>query len=138
MKRGIEDFRGDWQITREIADHRLGQTGTLDGTAKLSGGGATLTYHERGTLRFGQGAPLVAERRYLWTFTTDAVLVAYADGAAFHAFRPEGLAEATPHLCGQDMYHGQYDLTGFPAWSVTWSVSGPRKDYRSVTWYRRA
>ena len=138
MKRGADDFLGAWRITREIVDHKLGQTGSLEGDATLTATAGRLRYHERGTLRYGGGAPLVAERGYLWSFTPDAVEVAYDDGAPFHKFVPEGRVDATPHLCGEDLYHGSYDLTGFPVWSVTWSVRGPRKDYRSVTWYRRA
>ncbi|SFS07610.1 DUF6314 family protein [Yoonia litorea] len=133
-----EDFLGDWQISREISDFRLKQTGTLEGRARFVQENGCVHYAEAGTLRFAGGAPLTAERRYLWTFTDGEVLVAYDDGAPFHSFAIAETVQATPHLCGEDMYHGTYLFGSFPDWEVLWSVKGPRKDYRSVTRYRRA
>ena len=133
-----DDFIGRWTITRQITDFRIIESGTLEGEAQFAPQDGGLLYTERGTLRFAGGAPMVAERSYLWTFTDEAVLVAYADGAAFHSFARTGGAEATPHLCGADMYRGTYSFAAFPDWQVTWSVKGPRKDYRSVTHYARA
>ena len=138
MKLGADDFLGEWQITREITDFRILEAGTLEGLARFTPADAGLLYHERGTLRFAGGVPLVAERSYLWRFTDTDVFVAYADGAPFHSFPLEGGPEATPHLCGEDMYRGTYSFVGFPDWQVTWTVKGPRKDYRSVTRYTRA
>lgn len=138
VKLGADDFLGEWQITREITDFRILEAGTLEGMATFTPTEAGLRYFERGTLSFAGGAPLVAERSYLWSFTETEVFVAYADGAPFHSFARAGGPEATPHLCGEDLYHGTYSFVGFPDWQVTWTVKGPRKDYRSITRYARA
>ncbi|WP_333713283.1 DUF6314 family protein [Yoonia sp.] len=135
---GAADFLGDWRITREISDFRLRDSGRLEGLARFTAEGDGLRYHESGTLRFAGGAPIRAERGYLWHFTDTDVQVAHADGAPFHSFARTGEPEATPHLCGEDLYRGTYDFSAFPDWQVTWEVQGPRKDYRSVTRYRRA
>ncbi len=131
------DFVGAWRITREITDFRLHESGVLEGEASFSESETGLLYHERGTLRFAGGAPLVAERRYQWVFGANEVAVNYADGSAFHSFVPTGSPVAKPHLCGEDLYNGSYSFAAFPAWQVTWSVEGPRKNYRSVTHYSR-
>ena len=110
----------------------------MEGLARFTPADAGLLYHERGTLRFAGGAPLVAERSYLWRFTDTDVFVAYADGAPFHSFPLAGGPEATPHLFGEDMYRGTYSFVGFPDWQVTWTVKGPCTDYRPVTRYTRA
>ena len=138
MKLGADDFLGEWRITREITDFRILESGSLEGVAEFTATDDGLRYHERGTLQFAGGAPMVAERANLWTFTDTDVFVAYADGAPFHSFARTGGPEATPHLCGDDWYHGTYSFVAFPDWTVTWSVKGPRKDYRSVTHYQRA
>jgi hypothetical protein len=135
---GATDFLGDWRITREITDFRLREGGRLEGLARFTPEGEGLRYHESGMLSFAGGAPIRAERSYLWHFTEIEVQVAYADGAPFHSFSRAGGHEATPHLCGEDLYRGTYSFVAFPAWEVTWSVEGPRKDYRSVTRYTRA
>lgn len=138
MKLGQADFQGDWLINRAITDFRIMETGTLEGVAGFVPDGEGLRYTERGTLRFAGGSPMVAERSYLWRFAGDAVFVAYADGSPFHSFELTGGPEATPHLCGEDLYRGMYSFLRFPDWQVTWTVKGPRKNYRSVTQYRRA
>lgn len=137
MKLTPEDFAGVWTISRQITDMRILESGTLQGEAEFTPTDAGLHYHERGTLVFAGGAPVLAERSYQWTFTEDAVHVAHGDGTPFHSFALTGGPEATPHLCGEDMYRGVYSFVSFPDWRVTWSVTGPRKNYRSVTDYSR-
>ena len=137
MKLTPADFEGSWQISRQITDFRIVESGTLEGEVTFTPHAQGLLYTERGTLRFAGGAPMAAERSYIWSFTDTDVFVAYADGAPFHSFPMTGGPEATPHLCGEDMYRGTYSFVRFPDWKVTWSVKGPRKDYRSVTTYQR-
>ena len=55
----------------------------------------------------------------------------FPDGRFFHRFRPEGAAAGTDHPCGPDLYRVAYDFAAWPAWSVTFDVSGPRKAYRA-------
>ena len=132
------DFLGSWRIRRSITDHLSNAVGTLEGEATFHGDDGALHYYEQGTLNFGRAAPMVAERRYIWTFYDDTVSVAHADGAPFHSFAWSALPTATPHLCGEDLYEGAYHFAAFPAWRVTWTVQGPCKDYQSITAYQRA
>ena len=132
-----EDFLGNWKIAREITDFRILESGKLEGQAEFKTTDAGLYYHERGTLHFAGGAPVLAERSYLWLFDKSEVHVAYADGAPFHSFELKGAPDASPHLCGEDTYKGMYSFVAFPQWQVTWTVEGPRKNYRSVTRYVR-
>ncbi len=132
-----DDFLGRWRLTREITDFRMLENGTLEGEARFTQHVGGLLYHERGTLQFAGGAPLTAERRYIWSFDGGQVAVSYDDGTMFHSFAPKGSGPTTPHLCGEDMYRGNYSFVAFPKWQVTWNVEGPRKNYRSVTQYCR-
>ncbi|WP_108815922.1 DUF6314 family protein [Loktanella sp. Alg231-35] len=137
MKLGAEDFLGRWRIFREITDFRILGSGTLEGEATFTANADGLHYHEQGALCFAGGAPVLAERSYLWSFGKNTVDVAYADGAPFHSFELTGGPEACLHICGADTYRGTYSFVRFPDWQVTWSVEGPRKRYRSVTRYTR-
>jgi len=138
VKLDATDYVGTWQITREITDFRILESGKLVGEATFARADGGLAYHEKGMLSFAGCAPMVAERRYFWTFTEEDVLVSYDDGSPFHSFACTGGPKSTPHLCGEDLYEGTYSFVRFPQWQVTWTVKGPRKNYRSVTQYARA
>lgn len=133
---GLAAFAGCWRLQRRITDRMAGQVGHLTGQAVFTPDGPDrLDYHETGTLRIGDGAPMAATRAYLWIFDAGGVAVRFADGAAFHRFTPAGHAAGSDHLCGADLYRVAYDFTRWPAWRATWVVHGPRKDYTSVSDY---
>ncbi|SEW03618.1 hypothetical protein SAMN04488515_0756 [Cognatiyoonia koreensis] len=131
------DFEGRWQLSRQIDDKLLGQAGTFDGTAELTGSGNTMHYREDGQIRIGDGQPMTATRRYRWTFTGEDVNVTFADGQPFHRFVPEGCVAGTEHPCGNDLYRVTYDFSAWPEWTAIWTVVGPRKDYTSRSRYCR-
>ncbi len=134
----IDDFEGTWQISREITDRLAGKPGQLTGTASFArDGDDVLLYEERGTLRLGDGPVLEATRRYRWHFVGDRVEMTFDDGAAFHSFTPHGYVDGTKHPCGDDTYNVRYDFIPWPRWRAVWVVTGPRKDYTSVTEFTR-
>lgn len=131
------DFLGTWVLSRTIKDHLGTMDGSLKGKAAFHADGGTLRYSESGALKLALGPVMQAERSYLWAFQGDRVVVQFDDGAAFHDFAPNGLSDGTQHLCGTDLYKCTYDFRAWPAWSATWQVKGPRKDYVSVSQYIR-
>lgn len=129
-------FTGTWQLQRQIIDRHGGQVGQMTGQARFSATApGSLLYVETGQLLFGDGPPMTAERSYQWVFDAAGVAVYFADSATFHRFTPAGHAAGTDHPCGNDLYQVEYDFTRWPAWQTTWTVSGPRKDYTSVSNY---
>lgn len=132
-------FIGTWTLARRLTD-RLGQMdGAFTGQAvwRRQDDGS-LDYAENGTLVLDRGGEMHAERRYQWRWEGDEVAVYFADGAPFHRFEPTGRGAGTTHLCGADTYNVAYDFTDWPAWTATWDVVGPRKDYTSHSTYRPA
>jgi len=110
----------------------------MNGYAVLTPKGEdTLVYVETGDMQLGQGPVLQATRTYIWRFVASEIVVTFADGADFHRFTPDGVVNGTDHPCGQDYYRVAYDFSVWPAWHATWDVSGPRKDYSSVSRYCR-
>jgi hypothetical protein len=133
----LSDFIGAWRLARTIED-RLGPPARFDGIARLTPDAEGLRYREEGTLRLGDGPPMVAHRDYLWRSSDDRIEVLFADGRPFHAFLPEGRAPGTDHPCGRDLYRVTYDVTAWPRWTAEWIVTGPAKDYRMLSAYTPA
>jgi len=131
------DFMGTWQIERTITDRLTGQAGTFRGTAEFTQSDTGLDYAEQGSMKLGDGPMMTATRRYHWLFTPELVQVSFDDGRDFHTFVPNGAVAGTDHPCGDDHYKVAYDFTAWPDWRATWTVSGPRKDYTSISQYRR-
>lgn len=128
--------RGDWQVSRRLADHRTGTRGRFAGTASFApvpGEPGLLHYRERGELSFGAHAG-PAWRELLWLAgpagTAD---VRFADGRPFHlADLRTGWWQAEHH-CGGDRYHVTYHVLGPAVLAESWRVRGPGKDYLSAT-----
>lgn len=131
------DFAGDWLIARAIADRHAAQTGRFDGRAWFTPTGPDhFRYREDGVLHLGAGPAMTATRAYGWAFDGARVAVTFADGRPFHSFPLAG-GPGEDHPCGEDLYRVAYDFSRWPVWEVTWTVSGPRKDYTMTSCYRR-
>lgn len=134
--RGLNDFLGRYDVSRRIKDRHAGAETTFEGGAEITADGDGAAYREKGHLILGTQR-FEAERRYLWRAQGPLIAVLFEDGRPFHDFDPHAGGQASEHLCGADWYRGGYDLSKWPCWAVTWDVTGPRKDYTSVTRYVR-
>ncbi len=132
----LGDFEGRWQLTRRIEDRRAGLTGQLTGEAVWRRDGDGLRHEETGVLRYGAAAPMRAKRVYLWRAEAGGFSVFFEDGRPFHSWTP-GAPEARHH-CDPDIYDVTYDLTGWPAFTQVWHVTGPRKDAVITSRFARA
>lgn len=126
---------GAFHVARRIEDRRAGQSASFEGRAEITASATGAIYREAGQLRMAQGGTFHAERVYLWQVDGPRIAVMFEDGRPFHDFDPVTGGAATEHLCGDDWYRGGYVVSRWPDWQVTWDVTGPRKDYRSVTRY---
>lgn len=138
---------GSWSFTRSIAEHRTGARYRAHGTARFSPAtGGRVRWFEEGVLTTDGGSRPFTRTLFLvpgaqgWTVT-------FEDGRFFHPW----VDGRVTHLCGRDTYRGdiagpQSSGTGGgqdrePAscdagWQITWTVSGPHKDYTMTTGYR--
>jgi len=139
---GIADLRsfllGPWRLARAIDDRRGGQRGFVRGQASFTARQDGLGYVETGRLRLGaHSGP--AHQSYLYAFPeVGRAEVRFADGRAFHVL---DLAEgrwACTHRCGADLYRGSFEVASPNMLRVRWTVAGPRKDFVSLSRYRRA
>ena len=133
MSLTLKDFEGCWQIERQIQDRLTGRIGRLQGRAEFYPDEMGLTYDETGLLEFPGHPKLNASQRYLWRANGDRISVHFADGRNFHLIDITNAQPQAVHDCPPDWYNVRYDFAAWPNWNATWDVTGPRKDYRSVT-----
>lgn len=129
--RVLEDFAGAWHLAKRI-ENAIGPDGRFEGAATWEPDGAGLLYRESGRLWVGDGAPLEAERCYLWR---PGLEVYFDDGRFFHSVPPMG-GEARHH-CPPDDYAVEYHFGDWPAFETIWQVTGPRKSYVMTARYTR-
>jgi len=128
-KRRLQDFQGIWRIRRKI--HVVGQPkGDYTGHALWTPRDDCLVYVEEGELQMPGHPPMRSQRKYVWG---KGLKVYFEDGRFFHTVPPEG--GTAHHFCDPDAYQATYRFDSWPRFEVTWSVSGPRKDYTMVSHY---
>ena len=131
-ERRLADFLGRREIVRQITPAD-GPPASFTGFGTWSAGAAGAIYTEKGVLQLQGAAPMTAERTYLWD---DDLSVRFEDGRPFHPV-PAGGGQAT-HFCDPDTYLVSYDFSDWPAFTVRYDVTGPRKDYVMISRYQRA
>lgn len=129
--RQLDDFEGCWDLQRIVTPVQ-GPVAQFKGIAEWRRDARGLLCEEKGHMILDGHPPMHAERRYLWA---PDLCVYFDDDRFFHQVPAEG--GAADHWCDPDQYTGTYDFSAWPGFRVTWDVKGPRKDYRSVSEYRR-
>ena len=131
-------LQGDWQLTRLIAGF-----GRMTGTARFHAASVnSLRYREDVSVVSNDGNVHHAYRDYIYQLNDNEIDVRFADGQPFHRLAfADGQAwpqQATGHHdCAADIYDASYRFDGPDAFSVRWTVKGPRKDYVAQTSYTR-
>lgn len=137
----VTDLRGFllgiWRLDRILVDGHLGQGGSMEGTALFAPSGVRLLYSEAGILRFG-GHAGNAGQSYVYDFPEPGrASISRHDGSRFVDVDLTRGQSSVVHHCGDDVYHGTFEVSASAEWRVEWRVAGPRKDQRISTRYRR-
>ncbi len=141
MTRSPLDLLGRWHLDRDVDDRWGDGQVRVTGTLVLAEDGDApdrLAWREAGTLWRGEepadgpgvtvSRDLAVERR-----ADNGWWVAFVDGRDFHPWAP---GVEVVHPCGGDTYRGRVEVPAegpVEAWSVTWEVRGPAKDYTMRT-----
>jgi hypothetical protein len=123
---------GSWQLDREIRDASpRGLSGHFRGMARFTldaHAPGLLRYVEQGTLWLG-GHRGPASRRLDYHVDGAWARGAFDDGRYFHDLDlREGLWEVE-HPCGDDRYHGRFEVDDADRWRQQWAVDGPHKHH---------
>ncbi|WP_299659840.1 DUF6314 family protein [uncultured Ruegeria sp.] len=135
LPKNIDDFQGVWSLTRVIRDARASQVIHADGKAELQHDARGLIYDETVTLRIPGQPAMTGTRRYFWRDAGDQIAIHFDDDRYFHGLRLGQTRSEDHHDCPPDSYDAHYDFSGWPRWTVRWTVSGPRKSYDMETKY---
>lgn len=137
----VEDLRvfldGIWRVERAVRGPQSAALSALRGTAEFTPAGGGMRYTEYGRLSFGDSAVL-AERRFHYDFPTpDRAAVRFRCGQPFHDLDLTTGRDSVVHLRAGDVYRGRYRVDDPRTWWVCWWITGPRKNFRTLTRYRR-
>lgn len=136
LSRRLDDFVGDWQLSRRIYEHQNNTVFCFEGDATFTWHNDILCYSEKGMVTAPDGKTLLAERQYYWQQGHNGEIeVLFDDKRYFHAF--SAVQTHADHLCGEDYYQVDYAFQQWPSWSSIWEVKGPRKDYRMESNYTK-
>lgn len=124
-------YEGRWMVRRLAIDYLARSSYRFAGTATIDGG----SFAETGTVSLGANE-FPATRQYDLVAKDTGIEVFFADGRPFImlAAMPD---QRVHHLCGADDYRGRFFFRGNDEWAERWRVIGPRKNYASLSLYRR-
>ncbi|KAJ4345098.1 hypothetical protein N0V95_005911 [Ascochyta clinopodiicola] len=156
-------MQGVWSLHRKIATRNTTPGGILTGTAHFHPRyptdptyAAEYLYIEEGIFKMDNGFSFPATRRYVYRYNeaTDKITAWFADedgestGSFFNSwnFYPpvdenHGWMAKGHHWCDPDTYKSgcEFKFRGatLQAFSITYEVDGPKKDYSHESWYER-
>lgn len=123
-------LEGRWMFDRTIDDRFAGEQSRVTGTTEFaSEPDGRIRWSETGVMEW-QGKRLPVSRTLFIEPRETGWFVTFHDGRDFH---PWATDEEVEHPCGADFYRGLIEPSPSGPWHITWSVSGPAKDYTMVT-----
>lgn len=135
----FQQLSGWWEINRQISPG-----GVILGEVEFEAvSDDEYAYREHGTLTLDHGDVVEGvTRSYRYIYKEGAIQVLYADGPddgkLFQVLEFEDKTRAqAQHLCGQDLYQSRYEFYLPDSFSITHTVTGPKKDYVSDTIFKR-
>jgi hypothetical protein len=139
-------LEGEWAVRRRFEGS---YEGAFTGQAhfKQEADGLTYRYTEQGRLTDGEGQGFDAKQSYRYRLEAGKLQVLKREAsewAVMHDldFVGEGAGKAKAshvHLCGQDHYAATCRIDfAADTWELAYAVSGPKKDYRIRSVYRRS
>ena len=130
-------FTGTWFVVRRIRDLKTRELGRLRGTAEFANHHEGIRFSERGELVLAH-ARAEARRDYRFVIEGDhRFSVFFADGRFFHRANVAKGVAAVTHDCAPDTYRGRYRFPDRDRWSLSWRITGPRKDLVISTLFSR-
>lgn len=130
-------FVGKWGFSRQIIDKKTGQKARVEGVSHFSGEDKTLIYAETGTMEYGAYQGIVTQN-YIYEFTGPLKAdVLFPDHRLFHKLDLKTGEKSVEHWCAPDQYNGHYRLRDPVNWSLSWKITGPRKNSIISTTYHR-
>ncbi|MBA1141691.1 DUF6314 family protein [Mesorhizobium neociceri] len=120
-----------WTVRRTMIDFLARTSYKFTGNAVVTANAFT----ERGVMQIGAHA-MPASRAYKLERRGHLIVILRADGSEFIELEPKA-TQNVQHHCGADVYAGRFLFRGPDEWAEAWRVKGPRKNYASLSRFRR-
>jgi hypothetical protein len=141
-------FIGQWTLERCIylkASEELYATAYGEAYFISEAGPATLLYEERGKLKMvTNSVEIPFSRKFSYEFQADKMNVFFADGPdkgllyqRYIRDQDNKLIPDQIHVCSNDLYQGEYYLSGPGSFSLDTWIDGPHKDFLIKTSFTR-
>ena len=140
----LATLRGRWAIQRQIEPG-----GHFSGIAAFTQRSAdSLLYRESGELTLDGGMTLQGENSYVYALRNGVIDVSFAEGRSrgMHfidialpdeTFDGTTIVSSDRHHCRLDTYDATFHMEDAGHFTMTYTVSGPTKDYVSHSTFRR-
>ncbi len=140
----LATLRGRWAIQRQIEPG-----GHFSGVAAFTQRSAdSLLYRESGELTLDGGTTLTGENSYVYALRNGVIEVSFGEGRSrgMHfidialpdeTFDGNTIVSQDRHHCRLDTYDATFHMEDAGHFTMTYTVSGPAKDYVSHTTFRR-
>lgn len=141
-------LRGSWSLHRVIAG-----SGKIDGSASFSQcrlGADTMYYREDGFLTPYKGEKLMVYREYFFCYEPkeQQIAVYFCEDQKpcqlLHTLhflpyvkRSEAVIATSWHMSKNDTYEGSYEFKDRNSFKLTYTITGPEKDYTMITNFKR-
>ena len=130
------DIIGEWIIRRNIEDKLNKRNFILIGKAIFTTEDNIFYYKETGVIK-SDNFESKAHQDYTWIIKPNGWKINFSNGSHFHDLELENTEQEVYHKCGNDIYRGIFSLNLPRSFEVVWEVSGPRKNYKSHTYYNK-
>jgi hypothetical protein len=130
-QQSVNRFCGTWNVRRRIFDVNTQSCARFEGRASIT----PVQFDEHGDM-LANGAELRSSRIYRLDCEGRGVTVRFAGSREFIRVE-EAASQRLTHQCGDDLYRGRLAFLSANRWVEIWRVFGPRKNYRSIAFYRR-
>lgn len=134
---------GTWHLERTISVTGNNTNSLFTGLAHIrpTDVRGTYSYHEEGSF-VGEQVPLQGYRDYLYKVKDETLAITFADphrlGQLYVTLNfSMGLIAQDTYLCEDDIYGHIFEIIHGDHFMTETTVSGPEKDYRLTTHYRR-
>jgi hypothetical protein len=128
---------GAWAIERTINDHRDADTVRFHGIALVQAAPTGALYTETGQVSTPHHSGPARRTLLLSPHEDGTVGVNFRDGRPFLDLDLSSGAARATHPCRADRYEMSFAVLGADELVECWRVTGPAKNYRAVTRWRR-
>lgn len=143
-KQLLNFLQGEWSITKHITiidtNQQIIKANGLASFCALENNSNRIVYTENLTLRYCLTQNLgLGHQSYIYTYDLrkDSVATYFTDGRMFYSLDLAGNSATGTYQCIDDLYMAKYHFVNQTSFELTYSITGPKKNYSIKSAYRK-